>query len=144
MQADLEPLDVEAWFERIEMIATGLIERTEHGLRHAFHLLQLTPREFRPPQYWQLNEQAFEALLDGGQLETAARQLLCAPGLTVTTVYSAHGVEAAVRCRTLKRTTYGRGDSPAAAILDAWARCLLSLNEDFGSEHFKNALTASA
>ena len=60
---DLEPLPPETWFERIEMIANGQLGSTESALRHALHMLQLTPREFRPREYGSIDEESYEALL---------------------------------------------------------------------------------
>ena len=75
MQEDIEPLPECLWFERIELIARREFPSTEHALRHALHLLQLTPRQFRPPEYNALDEAHYEALLEAGDLEAAARRL---------------------------------------------------------------------
>ena len=142
MQKDLDPLPLDLWFERIEAIANGQLATTENGLRHAFHLLQLTPRECRPRDYWLLNEKSYEQLLDSGQLETAAKRLVEAPTLTVTAISSDEHVEVALRCQATGRTVFGRGDSAAAAILQAWANCLLGLRTELGASGFNRALEA--
>ena len=129
MQYGIEPLPPELWFERIEAIARRQLGGTESCLRHAFHLLQLTPREFRPREYRKLDEAGYEALLGSGDLEAAARTLVAAPTLSVTTETAGTGVRVAVRCNTLERTIIGEGDSVAGAILQAWAACLLTLRE---------------
>ena len=133
MQDDIEPLPPDLWFERIEMIATGQLGSTENALRHALHLLQLTPHEFRPREYGTIDEESYEALLEAGDLDAAARRLVAAPTLTVSTTSSADGVEVAIGCRTLNKTIFGRGDSVAAAILQAWTECLFALESEFGS-----------
>ena len=124
---DIEPLPPEMWFERIEMIANGELKNAESALRHAFHLLQLTPREFRPPEYALLDEESYEALLEAGHLDEAAMRLVSSPTLTVTTASGADCVEVVIRCEILKRAIFGRGDCAASAILQAWAKCLLAL-----------------
>lgn len=129
MQDDIEPLPPELWFERIEAIARRELGETENCLRHAFHLLQLTPREFRPREYGKLDEAGYEALLDSGELEAAARTLVAAPTLSVTTKTAGTGVKVAIRCNTLERMVIGEGASVADAILQAWTQCLLMLRE---------------
>ena len=129
MQHDIEPLPHELWFERLEAIARRQLGGTESCLRHAFHLLQLTPREFRPPEYGKLDEPGFEALLEAGDFEAAAQTLVAAPTLSVSTTSMGGRVKVAVRCRKLNRTIIGEGDSEADAILQAWAECFLMLKE---------------
>ena len=142
MQQDLEPLPPDLWFNRISVIANGQLASTENSLRHAFHLLQLTPREYRPPDYWILDEEGYERLLEDGQLEAAARRLVAAPTLSVTATSSDGEVEVALRCRATKRTTFGKGDSTASAILQAWAKCLLALQSQIRAGGFNRALEA--
>jgi len=139
MQDDIEPLAPEVWFERIEMIANGQLGSTENGLRHALHLLQLTPREFRPPEYEAIDEESYEQLLAAGELDAAARRLVAAPTLAVTTTSTPGGVEVAIKCRTRGQTVFGKGDSVAAAILQAWTTCLLALKSEDGSSWLNEA-----
>ena len=129
MQDDIDPLPAELWFERIEAISRQQFGGTESCLRHAFHLLQLTPREFRPPEYRKLDEASYEALLNAGDLEAAAQTLVAAPTLTVSTTSIGGRVKVAVRCSKLDRTIIGEGHSVADAILQAWAECLLKLRQ---------------
>ena len=133
MQQDIEPLEPEAWFERIEMIANDQMGSTENALRHALHLLQLSPREFRPREYEAIDEESYEALLESGDLDGAARRLVSAPTLAVSTTSIPDGIEVAIRCRTLDLTIFGKGDSVAAAILQAWAKCLFAMRSESGS-----------
>jgi hypothetical protein len=130
MHEDVEPLSPEIWFERIEMIANDQFRSTENALRHALHLLQLTPREFRPREYGSIDEGGYEALLEAGDLEAAARSLVAAPTLVVTATSNASCAEAAIRCSAMNLTVSGSGDSVAAAILQAWAKCLLILRSE--------------
>jgi hypothetical protein len=131
MSEDIEPLSAELWFDRIGMIARGELGPTEYALRHAFHLHQLTPREFRTPEYGTLDEPAYEALLEAGDLEMAARRLLAAPTLTVSTQPRSDGVEATIKCSTLHKLVSGTGNTTAAAILQAWTNYLSELKEEF-------------
>ena len=80
---DVEPLPADMWFGRIEVIGSGELDNTESALRHAFHLLQLAPREFRPPEYADLDEKGYEAPLETGKLDAAARRLARWPSTTV-------------------------------------------------------------
>lgn len=130
MGNDVEPLAPELWFERIGVIARRELRSTENALRHALHLLQLSPREFRPPNHVQIDEAEYEALLEAGELNTAARWLVDAPTLSVRTSTSEGGVKVAVRCSTLNLTMIGEGASEADAILQAWSKCLLKLKGD--------------
>jgi hypothetical protein len=130
---DIEPLPADLWFGRIEVIANGELDSTESALRHAFHLLQLSPQEFRPPEYAALDEKGYEALLEAGELEAAARRLVAAPTLAVTTASCPRGVKVAIACRVLKTSVIAEGDSVASAILQAWAKCLLALRSEFGT-----------
>jgi hypothetical protein len=129
-EEDIEPLTPELWFERIELIANRKLGSTENALRHALHLLQLTPRQWRPREYGTIDEERYEALLEAGDLDAAARTLVAAPTLTVSATSSPNGVEVAIGCKTLNRTIHGKGDSIAAAILQAWTKCLFMLRSE--------------
>jgi hypothetical protein len=129
-EEDIEPLTPELWFERIDLIANGQLGSTENALRHALHLLQLTPRQFRPREYGTIDEEKYEALLEAGDLDAAARTLVAAPTLTVSATSSPNGVEVAIGCKTLNMTVHGKGDSVAAAILQAWTQCLFMLRSE--------------
>lgn len=139
MTEDFDPLPAETWFERIAMIANGELASTENALRHALHLLQLTPREFRPREYGSIDESNYEALLEGGNLEAAARCLVAMPTLDVTTSANAAGARVAITCRTTKMTVHGEGDSAAAAIVQAWAKSFLALRSEFGMRRLHQA-----
>lgn len=139
MQDEIQPLPADLWFARIEMIANGELVSTENALRHALHLLQLTPKQFRPRKYGMIDEERYEALLEAGDLDAAARCLVSAPTLTLSASSTAAGAEVAIGCRTLNRTILGKGDSVAAAILQAWTECLLTLRSQFGETGINEA-----
>ena len=143
MSLDIEPLASELWFERIEMIASGALGSTENGLRHALHLLQLTPRQYRPREYGSIDEAGYEALLEAGELEAAARRLVESPTLTlaVNDASSEGQVAVELTCAAFDCTVEGAGNSLAAAILQAWARCFLTLRSRLGLAEFEAAMT---
>lgn len=130
VQVSVEPLLPDIWFERIEVIARRELGGTENCLRHAFHLLQLTPREFHLPDYGKLNEAVYEALLESGDFDAAARKLVVASTLSVSTTSVGGRVRAVIRCSAIDKTITGDGKSVADAILQAWTACLLMLRMD--------------
>ena len=134
MTDEIEPLAPALWFRRIETIARGELGTVERALRHAAHLLQLTPGPLRHVVRMSLEEETFEALLDAGDLDTAARHLIAQP--TALTVKQEQGgsVEAIISCVILKRAIHGSGDTVAAAVLDAWTTCLLALRDTYGAD----------
>lgn len=134
MNDDIEPLQAALWFRRIEMIARGELPSVENALRHAAHLLQLTPRPFRRLVRLAIDEEAFEALLERGEYDTAARHLVSRPTALVVEQDGAGRVRATIGCVILKRVLRGSGDTAAAAVLDAWTTCLLALRSEFGTE----------
>lgn len=134
---DIEPLSPALWFERIEMIARGELRSVENSLRHAAHMLQLTPGPFREVVHMSLNEDAFEALLDAGEWDTAARHLVAQPTALSVEQDSDGPVRAVISCVILKRAIHGHGDTVAAAVLDAWTTCLLALRTEFGADLVK-------
>jgi hypothetical protein len=134
MNDDIEPLEAALWFRRIEMIARGELPSVENALRHAAHLLQLTPRPFRHLVRLSLGEDAFEALLERGEYDAAARHLVAQPTALVIDQDDDGPVQATISCVILNRVLRGTGDSAAAAILAAWTTCLLALRDEFGAD----------
>lgn len=134
-----EPLDAAIWFRRIEMIRNRELPRTENALRHALHLLQLTPFEFRPRECPAIDEDIFEGLLAEGHFEEAARLLVTAPTLSVTANCEGGSAKAGIKCRVLDRTIHGEGPTVADAILQAWSECLLMLRAEYGESWLKAA-----
>lgn len=131
----IEPLAPALWFQRIVVIATGELGSVENSLRHAAHLVQLAPISFRRVVQPILEESKFEAILEAGDFETAARHLVVPPAtLTVESADVGQRPRAALACHILQRPVDGNGDTVAAAILDAWASRLIALRLEFGSE----------
>lgn len=135
MNDDIEPLEPALWFRRIEMIANGELGCVEHSLRHAAHMLQLTPRPLRDQVGLSTDEDTFEALLDSGDFDTAARHLVARP--TALSVESGDGVEsfrATISCMVLDRVIDGTGETIANAVLNAWTTCLMALKSEYGAD----------
>lgn len=128
MTEHIEPLDSALWFRQIEKIAQGQLAGMEQSLRHASHLLQLTPLRFREVVRLAIEEEAFEAMLSSGDFDTAARHLIAQPAaLAVEDHDDGQSFRATISCVILKRTIGGGGPTVAAAVLSAWTTCLLAL-----------------
>lgn len=134
MAETIEPLDSVLWFQRIEVIASGELS-IENSLRHASHLLQLAPAPFRHIVRLAIDEQRFEALLEAGHFNLAARHLVAQPtALVVERGPDRTKIVAAISCVILQRVIRGTGETEAAAILDAWSSCQLGLRSEFGAD----------
>ena len=146
MTDDIEPLAAPLWFERIEMIARGELGTVENSLRHAAHLLQLAPRPLRHVVRLALEESAFEALLDAGELDRAAHHLIAQPTALSVSHEPNEPARATLSCAILQRAVHGTGETAAAAILNAWTGCLLALKTQFGPEllNFSDQLPRTA
>jgi hypothetical protein len=127
----IEPLDSALWFRQIEKIANGALAGMEQSLRHASHLLQLTPLRFRDVVRLAINEDEFEELLDAGDFDTAARHLIAQPAaLEVGDHEDGRNIQATISCLILNRAIHGSGPTIADAVLSAWTTCLLALETD--------------
>ena len=130
---NIEPLAPTLWFQRIAITVSGDLGTDENALRHAAHLLQLAPKSFRRVLPALFDERKFEALLEGKNLEAAARRLF-APPTTLLIEAGARPPRAVVGCAILKRSIEGRGSTIASAVLNAWANWLMTLRLQFGAE----------
>ena len=131
----VEPLEPALWFARIEKIANGELGCIENALRHAAHLLQLTPIPLRQQVGLAIDVDTFEALLETGDFDTAAKHLVARPtALGVKTGDETRTIRARIKCVVLNRNIDGHGDTVATAVLDAWTTCLLALRAEFGSD----------
>lgn len=121
-----EPLCSMIWFRQLEKIAAGEFRGIEEALRHASHLLQLTPAEFSDVARLATTEMGFETLLEAGDYDAAARCLVVQPNaLTVDNTLPT--LRATISCPALKRPVHGTGETAALAVLKAWTIYLLAL-----------------
>ena len=132
MDEEIEPLDAAMWCRRIEMIANRELGSVENALRHASHLMLLAPAPFRQHVGFAIDEQRFEALLDCGEFDAAARYLLAQPSaMTIRPAADADAITATIKCSVSERAIEGHGETIANAVLDAWTTHLLSLRTQF-------------
>ena len=135
MTEHIEPLASALWFQRIEKIANGEMGSIENALRHAAHLLQLTPVRFRDVVRLAIEEEGFEALLEAGDFDAAARHLIAQPAaLAVDEDAGEACVRATISCVILNRAIDRTGDTVASAVLAAWTTCLLALKAEYGAD----------
>lgn len=132
MPDDIHPLAAAVWFDRVDKIARGDLGTVERSLRHAFHLVQLTPTTFRSVLRLAVDEQAFESLLEAGDFDTAAKYLVAQPTALSVEQGEAGAIRAIISCSALDGIVIGTGDRAATAILDAWTQCVLALRDKFG------------
>jgi hypothetical protein len=132
---NIEPLAPALWFQRIAVIFSGELGSIENSLRHAAHLVQLGPIPFRKTVLPILDESAFETLLEAGDHEAAARQLVAEPAALLIEPGSDSAPRRVVLgCPILNRGVDGSGETVAHAILRAWASRLVALRVEFGSD----------
>ena len=113
----LLPIDAELWFERFGKIANGELGSLERSLRHAFHLVQLTPQEFRRSVRQKVDEATFEALLDQRRFDEAASNLIAFPSAPILSSAGRPPVEARLSCPECGSSFTGTGDASGSAIL---------------------------
>jgi len=130
-----EPLDAVLWFKRIELIANGMLGSVENSLRHASHLLEITPRQLRPLVGLEVDSESFEEFLERGDFDTAARHLVGrAETLSIEGEAGADLIRATIQCSALNAKVHGIGDTVAKAVLNAWTSCLLRLKARYGED----------
>lgn len=123
------PLPLELWFERIALIADGSVLDIENRLRHASHLLQLSPRPLRRCLNWQIDEQLVERLLEAERFGEAARYLIGRGNMLRVAEASANDYHATVECGRSLRRAAARGQCEASAILAAGVGTLLEIRD---------------
>jgi hypothetical protein len=125
-----EPLAPATWFLALERLAqrhTMAAGRDlEAMLRHAFHLLQLTPRHLTHLVQTNLDEAAFERLLEAEAFDSAAIGLLGSPAAFAVSV-TEEGAEARVCLPSQTDPTIARSISFASALFRAWVQSLVAL-----------------
>ena len=132
----VEPVAAALWFQRIDLIASGALGCVENSLRHASHLLQLTPLPLRPLIGPSVDDDTFEALLDAADFDTAALYLVTQPAALTIEEGKANLVRATIRCPVLNRNIAGTGETVANAVLNAWTTCLLAIRMEYGPDLF--------
>jgi hypothetical protein len=134
---EIEPLEPDLWFGAIERLSRKLPAdnggELENMLRHGFHLVQLTPGPLKGTVRCEIGEEAFEELLDLGAFDTAALALLGSPMCFELVCSLDRGRRVVTGKAWLPgqdgRPTVASGDSLAAALVHAWAKCLIALRQ---------------
>lgn len=133
--SDIEPLEPELWFQAIERLSNKISASDDNDvpsmLRHALHLVQLTPGPLRGTVRCEISEENFEEFLECGALASAATALIGSPMCYAIDC----DLRAGMRVIEAKAWLSGQaarpqgvsGDSVAAALLGAWTGCLIAL-----------------
>jgi hypothetical protein len=131
----IEPLDPELWFQALERLSRRLSASNDNDvesmLRHALHLVQLTPGPLKGVVRCEIGEQAFEEFLARGAFDSAAIALVASPmsyELNCTLDAGRRGIEARVWLPSqAAQPSPATGECLASALLGAWAGCLVAL-----------------
>jgi hypothetical protein len=125
---DIQPLEPARWFSAVRKLAQRCRQadanELESLLRHGYHLMQLAPVPFRQSLGVHTPESVFEALLENGELETAARALLGSSAFACCSRASANPVE---RIAPATELALVAEVGPEAALLLSWSHRLLAL-----------------
>ncbi|MBL4858828.1 MAG: hypothetical protein JKY36_06505 [Erythrobacter sp.] len=131
MKNDIEPLEPNLWFNRIEKLLdrSSSFESEDPGalVRQAMHVAQLTPRPLRDTVRFSSEEVTIEEMLECGAFLSAMAALLSPP---VTYTLTRRGVGkyvAAVSCPDSRCRGQGESNSAEKALLTGWCQFLLDL-----------------
>jgi hypothetical protein len=143
----IEPLGLKTWFTSVgRLSARAVADPAALGsaLRHAYHLVQLAPHPLRTAVSAALSERAFEDLLEAGIHDIAAQALVGSPaGLALVRQPASKAIFAEVRFPDGSSAGCGQGRTIARAILQAWCRAALALDDSLvgvpgrGDSHLK-------
>lgn len=133
----IEPLEPELWFQALERLSSRqpAAESAEvaHMLRHALHLVQLTPGPLKGIVQCHASESRFEEFLDCGALDSAAIALIGSPmcfELACTLSEGQRRVEARVWLPAQTgRPSAAVGNCVPGALVGAWSTCLAALRQ---------------
>lgn len=129
----IEPLGRKTWFASVARLSVQSVATPAavgSALRHAYHLIQLAPHSLRSSVSAALSERAFEDLLEAGIHDIAAQALVGAPaGLALVRQPASKAIFAEVRFPDGGRAGCGQGRTIARAILQAWCRAAMALDE---------------
>jgi hypothetical protein len=130
---DIEPLEPGHWMRRIRQLATWPLDddaNLERALRHAFHLVQLTPRPLRHIIHCTSGEVEFEALLQTRAFEAAVFRLV---GNRTPYNLSKSSDELGVTAEVWYPDQYSRCSatdrSAPLALFRAWLECNTAIGE---------------
>lgn len=129
----LEPLDPVLWFEslgRLRRAARRREGRIENRLRQSYFLARLAPPPFSALAKCELDEAAFEALLETAAFESAAISLV-GPILSfeIARTWPGQGVFARVWIEDIRGEAQIASDCVAFALIQAWIELLLQFRK---------------
>ncbi|WP_305096237.1 hypothetical protein [Croceibacterium aestuarii] len=127
---ELEPLDVEAWFQAVRLLMARAKASTcdlEQQVRHLFHLMQLAPRPLRDFLTPVCGETELEVLLESGALESAALRLI-APSVKFSVARNCdERVLATVNFPGGEAAGFAASAHLASAVVQAWTQSVVLL-----------------
>ena len=113
----LSPIDVELWFKRLGLIARGELRSLERSLRHAFHMVQLTPNEFRRSVVPELTRDRLKPCSANASSRRRPVVIIHYPSPPVLSWVGSPIVEARTGCQQCGSLFRGAGDNSGSAIL---------------------------